>query len=146
MFNYDLPWNPMRVEQRIGRLDRYGQQSDLIEIFNLVVNETIEDRIFYRLYDRIGIFERSIGDLEAILGDELSKLQRQVFRRELTPEEEENRANLVASAIIRRQQEHDEFDEQSRKFLGVDEVFTERFNDIQRKRALHHRRRAAELR
>ena len=131
MFNYDLPWNPMRVEQRIGRLDRYGQQADTIEIVNLVAEDTIEDRIFARLYERIGIFERSIGDLEAILGTELRDLQRAIAAGALTREEEEERAQLVADAILRRQQEHDEFDEQSRKFLGHDEVFRERFNDIE---------------
>ena len=131
MFNYDLTWNPMRVEQRIGRLDRFGQQADSIEIINLVAEDTIEDRIFARLYERIGIFERSIGDLEAILGTELRDLQRAIAAGSLTREEEEERAKLVADAILRRQQEHDEFDEQSRKFLGHDEVFRERFNDIE---------------
>jgi len=132
MFNYDLPWNPMRVEQRIGRLDRYGQESDLVEVFNMVVSDTIEDRIFYRLYERIGIFKRSIGDLEAILGEELGELQRDVLRGTLTPQEEELRANQIADAIIARQKDYEEFDEQSNKFLGVDEVFTERFNDIRK--------------
>lgn len=63
MFNYDLPWNPMRVEQRIGRIDRYGQQNERIRIYNMVIADTIETRIFERLYDRIGIFKSSIGDL-----------------------------------------------------------------------------------
>ena len=45
MFNYDLPWNPMRVEQRIGRLDRYGQQSDKMFIYNFSVKTTIDDII-----------------------------------------------------------------------------------------------------
>jgi ERCC4-related helicase len=63
--NYDLPWNPMVVEQRMGRIDRYGQESPWIQIHNLVVNGTVEERILVRLYRRIGIFEKSIGDLEA---------------------------------------------------------------------------------
>ncbi len=130
MVNYDLPRNPMRVEQRIGRLDRYGQQSDLIEIFNLVINDSIEDRIFYRLYDRIRIFERSIGDLEAILGHAIGEIQRDVLTGKLTEVQQEERANQIANAIINLQKEHDEFDEKSKKFVGVDEVFTDRFNDI----------------
>jgi superfamily II DNA or RNA helicase len=69
IFNYDLPWNPMRVEQRIGRIDRIGQTAEKLLIFNLVVEGTIEDRIYSRLYDRLGIFESSIGELEPILGD-----------------------------------------------------------------------------
>lgn len=130
MFNYDLPWNPMRVEQRIGRLDRYGQEAEVIQIFNMVVADTIEDRIFYRLYERIGIFEKAIGDLEAILGDELRELQRDIFLRSLSREEEDRRSNAIANAIIRMQHDHEEFDEESRRFLGLDEVFVDRFNDI----------------
>ena len=67
--NYDLPWNPMRVEQRIGRLDRLGQHAERISIVNLAVEDTIEDRILMRLYERIDLFRDSIGDLEEILGD-----------------------------------------------------------------------------
>src|SRR5690606_6445863 len=64
LFNYDLPWNPMRVEQRIGRLDRIGQRHERIYIFNFHVPGTIETDIFQRLYDRIRVFEESIGELE----------------------------------------------------------------------------------
>jgi len=67
LVNYDLPWNPMQVEQRIGRLDRFGQKNDKIFIFNMKTPGTIESDIFGRLYDRIGVFERSIGDLEPIM-------------------------------------------------------------------------------
>src|SRR5262249_41083045 len=89
MVNYDLPWNPMRVEQRIGRLDRYGQRAKLIHIFNFSVADTIEERILERLYERIGIFESAIGDLESILGDEIERLARELLQPDLTPREEE---------------------------------------------------------
>ena len=68
LFNYDLPWNPMRVEQRIGRIDRLGQHHKRILIYNMVIDDTIETRIFDRLYTRIRLFESSIGALEPILG------------------------------------------------------------------------------
>ncbi|MFN0197809.1 MAG: DEAD/DEAH box helicase, partial [Planctomycetaceae bacterium] len=74
LINYDLPWNPMVVEQRIGRIDRFGQEKEVIHIYNLVVPGTVEDTILDRLYTRIGIFERSIGNLEAILGETMSEL------------------------------------------------------------------------
>jgi len=67
LVNYDLPWNPMQVEQRIGRLDRFGQEFEKIFIFNMFVPGTIESEIIARLYNRIGVFERSIGDLEPIM-------------------------------------------------------------------------------
>jgi len=137
MFNYDLPWNPMRVEQRIGRLDRYGQRADSIQILNLVVPDTIEGRIFYRLYDRINIFREAIGDLEAILGDAqlgrgLIELKREVVFGALTPQEEDRKAELIARAIEQKKMELEEFDELSRRFVGQDEVFGERFHDIER--------------
>lgn len=69
MVNYDLPWNPMVVEQRIGRIDRVGQKSKVINIYNLILSGTIEERIHSRLYERINLFRESLGDLEAILGE-----------------------------------------------------------------------------
>jgi ATP-dependent helicase HepA len=137
MFNYDLPWNPMRVEQRIGRLDRYGQTSELIHILNMIVSDTVEERIFYRLYERIRIFESSIGDLEAILGDvefDLARLQRDALYGSLTDAELDRRRNLIADVIVRRQQDDDAFEAESRQFLSNDDVFLELFNDIERSR------------
>jgi SNF2 family DNA or RNA helicase len=66
--NYDLPWNPAVVEQRIGRVDRIGQAASRLVIVNLVCENTVEDRILHRLYERIHLFEASIGEMEEILG------------------------------------------------------------------------------
>jgi len=66
--NYDLPWNPMKVEQRIGRLDRIGQEHPVV-IFNFHVKGTIEGRILEVLERRINIFEDAVGGLDPILGD-----------------------------------------------------------------------------
>jgi len=54
LINYDLPWNPMRVEQRIGRIDRIGQRFDEIRILNYSYEDTVETDIYDRLDDRIG--------------------------------------------------------------------------------------------
>ena len=67
LVNYDLPWNPMRVEQRIGRIDRIGQEHP-ITIFNFHVQGTIEGRILDVLEKRIRIFEEAVGGLDPILG------------------------------------------------------------------------------
>jgi len=123
LFNYDLPWNPMKVEQRIGRIDRFGQESPRIRIYNFVIQDSIEERIFQRLYDRIGIFKASIGDLEEILGEEIRELSRSIFSRELTPEEEADLAERVANNIIRHKQEMEEFEEQRLQFMGQDAIF-----------------------
>jgi len=67
LVNYDLPWNPMKVEQRIGRLDRIGQTHDVV-IFNLACAATIEERVLEVLENRIRLFEESVGALDPILG------------------------------------------------------------------------------
>lgn len=67
VINYDLPWNPMKVEQRIGRVDRIGQEHP-ITIFNFNVHGTIEGRILDVLERRIRIFEEAVGGLDPILG------------------------------------------------------------------------------
>jgi SNF2 family DNA or RNA helicase len=51
VINYDLPWNPMRVEQRIGRVDRIGQRAEKVRIINLIYDETIDSRIYGRLFE-----------------------------------------------------------------------------------------------
>jgi len=68
LINYDLPWNPMRVEQRIGRLHRLGQEKD-VAIFNLSCNETIEAHVIELLARKIRMFELVIGELDLILGN-----------------------------------------------------------------------------
>jgi SNF2 family DNA or RNA helicase len=66
MINFDLPWNPMRVEQRIGRVHRLGQESDVF-IYNLCTLGTIEEHIVNLLHEKINMFELVIGDLDTIL-------------------------------------------------------------------------------
>ncbi|MFC7060610.1 DEAD/DEAH box helicase [Halobacillus seohaensis] len=66
MINYDLPWNPMRLEQRIGRIHRFGQQKD-VNIYNFSIKNTLEDQIMKLLYDKIQLFQNAVGDLDAIL-------------------------------------------------------------------------------
>lgn len=93
LVNYDLPWNPMQVEQRIGRLDRFGQTHDKIFIFNMKTPDTIETEIFGRLYDRIGVFESSIGDLEPIMRETFKTLNSQLLDPNLTDEERKRKAD-----------------------------------------------------
>jgi superfamily II DNA or RNA helicase len=128
LINYDLPWNPMVVEQRIGRIDRIGQKSDKIIIFNLSMKGTIEDKILYRLYHRIGIFEKSIGDLEAILGEEIRQMTRDLFTRYLSEEEQEKRIEQAAEIIKRKQMELEEFEEAASALIGQDEFFMDEIN------------------
>jgi superfamily II DNA or RNA helicase len=86
--NYDLPWNPMRVEQRIGRIDRVGQRAQRLSIINFKVKNTIEERLYDRLHSKLERFANSLGDLEAIIGKEVQQLTVGLLSKELTPEEE----------------------------------------------------------
>jgi len=66
IINFDLPWNPMRVEQRIGRVHRLGQSKD-VRIFNLCTLGTIEEHIVHLLHEKINMFELVIGELDEII-------------------------------------------------------------------------------
>jgi SNF2 family DNA or RNA helicase len=66
IINYDMPWNPMRVEQRIGRVHRLGQKND-VHIYNFATIGTIEEHIIWLLHEKIALFESVIGELETIL-------------------------------------------------------------------------------
>src|SRR5699024_7805386 len=66
MINYDLPWNPMHVEQRIGRIHRYGQKQH-VTVYNFAIKNTLEEHVINLLYEKINVFERVIGELDDIL-------------------------------------------------------------------------------
>jgi ATP-dependent helicase HepA len=123
IFNYDLPWNPMRVEQRIGRIDRYGQERDKIFIVNFVLKDTIESRILARLYDRINVFEEAVGDLEPIIGEVIDFLTRELFDHRLTPEEERELAHQVDLRITAKEQDLKEFESRRAELMGDDRLF-----------------------
>jgi hypothetical protein len=67
LVNYDLPWNPMKVEQRIGRIDRIGQMHPTIRVVNLAYADTVEADVYFALSKRIGLFNGVIGKLQPIL-------------------------------------------------------------------------------
>ena len=64
--NYDLPWNPMRLEQRIGRVHRLGQTRE-VHIHNLATRDTIEEYILYLLHEKLNMFQAVLGDVDAVL-------------------------------------------------------------------------------
>ncbi|MER7189890.1 DEAD/DEAH box helicase [Streptomyces flaveolus] len=129
LVNYDLPWNPMRVEQRIGRLDRFGQQHEKIFIFNMQVPGTIETDIFQRLYTRIGVFQDSIGELEPILRGRLKELHRIVLDPHLSPEQRRRQVDRIAVAQVDREKDLENLNEAQALLTGLDGLLIEGFDE-----------------
>ncbi len=99
VINYDLPWNPMEVEQRIGRIDRIGQREKKIGVLNFTTPGTIESDIIERVMDRIAVFEHSIGELEPILESEWKNVEKLLFDFSLSLEQRRLRAEQMIQAI-----------------------------------------------
>lgn len=97
--NYDLPWNPMEIEQRIGRIDRIGQVEESILVVNFVNERTIDERILTRLLDRIDIFESSIGALEPIIAATAPALLKTGFDFTLTEAQREQKLHEALTAL-----------------------------------------------
>jgi superfamily II DNA or RNA helicase len=122
MVNYDLPWNPMQVEQRIGRLDRFGQEHEKIFILNMHVPGTIESDIFERLFTRIGVFERSIGELEPILRERIKDITRSLLDPQLSQVDRERESERVAVALAERAEQVRELEASRGALSTVDQL------------------------
>ena len=111
LINYDLPWNPMRVEQRIGRIDRIGQRYDEVTILNYSYEDTVETDIYERLDARIGLFENVVGDMQPILSGVSSQIRTATLEmdRDESPDAVE-RADQEISDRIRAQEESERVD------------------------------------
>jgi ATP-dependent helicase HepA len=120
MVNYDLPWNPMRIEQRIGRIDRKGQMSEKVLIYNMVTEGTIDKDIYDRCFERIGIFEHSIGDSEEILGELAIKIKNIAENLNLTDEERKLKLQQLADNQVRKIQEEEKLEQQQYELFGIE--------------------------
>lgn len=118
LVNYDLPWNPMKVEQRIGRIDRLGQKADKISIINLLYSSTIDHKIHERLYERLNIFEKALGGMEAILGEQISDLTSDLLSKPLTEQQENDRIEQTAMAVERIRQDQDELEQNASHLIA----------------------------
>jgi ATP-dependent helicase HepA len=119
MVNYDLPWNPMRIEQRIGRIDRYGQKSDSVAIVNLVTPGTVDAEIYERCLLRIGVFNQSVGGSEEILGTITQELRNIEESFTLTAAQRETRLQQLADNSIRQIQEEQALESKQAELFGL---------------------------
>jgi len=124
IINYDLPYNPMRIEQRIGRIDRFGQQADKIIIANLFIKGTVDEEIYDRLYRRIRLIEDGVGSLEPILGKELADLQMAIVSGSLTKEQKDEMQKRIEEHVAAAKIEMEEFEESRKELLSDDYLAT----------------------
>jgi hypothetical protein len=136
VINYDLPWNPMVVEQRIGRVDRIGQESPKIYILNFVVEQSIEERILQRLLRRIDIFRESIGELDTIIGNEIEEITKKALVGELVGHELETALQQEGDALQRRVQEARKMLSQVDGWLAADQALVDEINAVVGERQL----------
>lgn len=118
MINYDLPWNPMRIEQRIGRIDRRGQKSDTVRIYNLITEDTIDATIYDRCLSKIGVFEASIGDCSEILGDITDQIMKIMFDPTMTEEERQMKIEQMADNEVMKVQELNRLEQEEKALYG----------------------------
>ncbi len=110
--NYDLPWNPMRIEQRIGRVHRIGQTREVF-VFNLVTAGTIEDEILRVLDEKIAMFELVVGEVEAILGrlgddeQEFQEVVLELYAGAADPAEVRARFDALGERMLAARGEHE---------------------------------------
>ncbi|MFQ5672984.1 MAG: DEAD/DEAH box helicase [Nitrospinales bacterium] len=117
--NYDLPWNPMRIEQRIGRIDRYGQKSESVAIFNLITPGTVDADIYERCLLRIGVFNSALGGSEEILGEISREIQNVAENSSLSAEERREKLQQLADNKIRSIQEQEKLEEKQAELFGI---------------------------
>ena len=132
VINYDLPWNPMRVEQRIGRIDRFGQRAEEVVVASFFAEETIDTRILSRLYKRINVFTESIGAIEPILGKVIRDLQSDAFRSGFSEAEIAQRTHDAELRIENLRQEFEDFENQRAALLGHGELLLNDITDMRR--------------
>jgi ERCC4-related helicase len=130
--NYDLPWNPMRVEQRIGRIDRIGQESDRLLVYSLVSHDTVDDMIYEYLLVKVGVFRETLGELEEILGTVENQIKDLAFSPNLSKEQQKEQAELAAAAVERHRHEVEVLEEHASDLIGSDYYVLDEIDRIRR--------------
>ncbi len=122
MINYDLPWNPMLIEQRIGRIHRIGQERD-VYIYNLAVRETIESYLLELLDAKINMFELVVGELDMILGNlqdrrEFEEIIMDIWLESYDSDQLKERFNSFGEELLEAKKEYNRTMEYDGKLFG----------------------------
>jgi SNF2 family DNA or RNA helicase len=110
LINFDLPWNPMRIEQRVGRIHRYGQTREVF-VFNLCTQGSLEERILRLLHDKVRMFELVVGEIGSILGnleggEEFESLVFDLWRRSRDGAALDREFERLGEALLQAQEHH----------------------------------------
>jgi len=132
--NYDLPWNPMRIEQRIGRVDRIGQERTVV-VRNLFLRDTLDEKVFDVLRSRIKVFEESIGSLDPILGDVEDEIRRVAL--EVPVEEQAEEFDRLGQEIEQRIEAARQMEQRLQDFIiDRNSLRRDRVNELQKRKPL----------
>jgi SNF2 family DNA or RNA helicase len=124
MVNFDIPWNPMRIEQRVGRIHRVGQTRE-VRIYNLSASGTVEDYLLQILDQKLNMFELVIGEIDMILGHlsderDFEDLLVDVWVSAQTSEELHTGFNQLGETLIQARQAHQKSQEYDETLFGED--------------------------
>lgn len=131
LINYDIPWNPQKIEQRIGRIDRKGQKSESVLIYNMVVEDTIDEDIYDRCLSRIGVFNSQIGDSEEIIGTINKEINDIAIKYILSPVEAQEKLNQLSDNTIRLVLEQQKLEDSQYDFFGLDVATKKMDKDVE---------------
>lgn len=123
LINYDMPWNPAKLEQRVGRIDRIGQKSEKVYILNIVNKYTIEDHIMAKLFERVKLFNSTIGPLGKILSKYQKEFCANLLSDKRTEKEKKEYEATILSNIEIAKKEQEIFDEKQIELVGVMDYF-----------------------
>ncbi|HEY9690606.1 MAG TPA: SNF2-related protein [Oculatellaceae cyanobacterium] len=120
--NYDLPWNPMKIEQRIGRIHRIGQTQDVF-IFNFCLQGSIEEYILGILHDKINMFELVVGEIETILGQvddefDFSEVVMDIWLKNQSQAELNTAFGQLADELVKAKDQYRETSELDEQIFG----------------------------
>lgn len=111
LINFDLPWNPMRVEQRIGRIDRIGQKNKVVKIINYAYKDSIDGDIYEELEGRLKLFENVVGPMRPVLNSIEQDIKDAVMGSSAEGDTKEASAKVVEEADSRAQQAKEKAEE-----------------------------------
>ena len=132
LINYDLPWNPMKLEQRIGRIDRIGQMKSKIFIWNFFYEQTIDQRIYDRLLSRLDVFRDTLGDMEAVLSEQIQDMTHQLLSHDLSKKEEEEKIKQAAERLEQTAIENQDVEAEVAELVAQNELVLQRAQDADR--------------